>query len=747
VVEAEKNPEKKDRGSLSAPPKTVQAKKAKSRPKNKQGDDRRSKTAPVRLAAGLALLAIAVYLRSRRAPIFYNITTSDLSANNMLRDVADAWPIMKSVGARLFGAYAADDLLPAFALLLPAIFLIAGGVSGMWRGRKDVFAFLEKRRSRIVFLTVLFFVALACCLGAHFAVVGHYPAMGDEFCYMFGADHLGSGKLYVESPPMRDHFQSWSIINDGRWYSKVTIGWPLLLAAGRLADLEFLVNPILAAFCVLLLFLIGHALYGAEGGLLAAFWGLITPFFIMMSGTYFPHTATALFSLLFIYFMLRAFEKDRWAFPVLAGLSMAYLLMIRPGDAGVLFLGMIPMVAYHFVRSGDRKKTALKIAIMGALFFVGVGLLMLINQIQNGSPLLFGYEKFGPGEKWGFGPYGHTLLKGLWNTAYSMMRIGSWGVPFVGLFMLISLFGKNWSTRLFVVPVIGTMVLYAGFYTLAGFEIGPRYYLPMYLLAMIPASGGAILVRDHLKKWRVPGSPAFIACLASSTLIFMAASVLPRMLATVKAQMAIVAEPSKTMHAPPVESPSLIFLRDHLYMKNTFLNRNTWRYNDRKHVFVLYLMPEDNKKVMEMFPDRYVYMTVVDPGTGKVDFVPYVNNSEIADNYLAAGLNYVEFDPHKAVTAFAKALEMRGEEPSILMNLARAYDMADDKLNAVEIYFKVIRSWDDSLKDRALFFLATDLRELGKTREALQVYEELARTGRDANYRSRAYAWLEKMAR
>lgn len=690
---------------------------------------------------------IAVYLRSKRTPVFYNITTSDFSANNMLRDVADAWPIMKSVGSRLFGAYAMDDLLPAFALLLPAVFLIAGGVSGMWKGGKDVFSFLENRTPRIIFLAILFIIVLSCCLGVHFAVVGHYPAMGDEFCYMFGADHLASGKLYVESPPMRDHFHSWSIINDGRWYSKVTIGWPLLLAAGRLANLEFLVNPILAATCVLLLFLIGNSLYGVEGGLLAAFWGLVTPFFIMMSGTYFPHTATALFSLLFIYFMLRSFEKDRWVFPVLAGLSMAYLLMIRPGDAGVLFLGMIPMMAYHFVKSGDRKKTALKIAVLVALFFVGVGLLMLVNQIQNGSPLLFGYEKFGPGEKWGFGPYGHTLLKGLWNTAYSMMRIGSWGVPFVGFFMLISLFGKTRSTRLFVAPVIGYTVLYAGFYTLAGFEIGPRYYLPMYLLAIIPASGGAILVRDYLKKRRAPGSLTFIAGLVFSTLIFMAASVLPRMLATIKAQMAIVAEPSKTLAQPPVESPSLIFLRDHLYMKNTFLNRNYRQYQNRKHVFVLYLMPEDNQKVMEMFPNRKMYMTVVNPGTGKFDFVPYVDNSESAENYLAAGLNYVEFDPHRSVTAFAKSLEMRPDEPTIMMNLARAYDMAEDKRNAVEFYYKVIRSWDDSLKDMALSFLGTDLRQLGQTREALKVYEELARTGRDANYRSRAYAWLEKMAR
>ncbi len=717
------------------------------RPTDKREAGRRSKPVPVRLVAGLALLAIAVYLRSKKTPVFYNIITSDYSANNMLRDVADAWPIIRSVGWKLFGSYAVDVLLPAFAFLLPAVFLLAGGLSGMWKGGKAVFSFLENRTPRIVLLAVLCVIALSCCLGVHFAVIGHHPVIGDEFCYMFGADHLASGKLYVDSPPMRDHFQAWSLVNDGKWYSKVTIGWPLLLAVGGLADLEFLVNPILAALCVLMLFLIGNSLYGVEGGLLAAFWGLVTPFFIMISGTSFPHTATALFSLLFIYFMLKAFEGDRWVFPVLAGLSMVCLLMIRPADAGVLFLGMIPMMAYHFVRSGDKRKTALKIAVLAALFFAGVGLLMLINQIQNGQPLLFGYEKYRPGETWGFGAYGHTVLKGLWNTAYSLMRVGSWGVPFVGLFMLIALFRKEWSTRLFVVPVIGATMLYAGYYTLASFEIGPRYYLPMYILAIIPASGGAILVRDLLKKRRAPGSMTFVAGLVLSTLLFMAVGVLPRMLPAVKTQAAVVAELSKVLDEPPVESPSLIFLRDHLYGKNTFLNRNYWQYHKSKHLFVLYLMPEDNRKVVEMFPFRKPYMTVVNPNTGKIDFVPYVDNSEDAGNYLAAGLNYVEFDPHLAARAFTKALEMKPDDPTIMMNLARAYDLDEDKRNAVELYAKVIQSGQASLRDMALFFLATDLRQLGRMREALTVYQDLARVGQDSFYQSRAQGWVEKIAR
>lgn len=701
----------------------------------------------LRLAAGLALLAIAVYVRSRKTPPFYNITTGDYSANNLLRDVADAWPIIKSVGGGLFKEFVATGLVPVLLFLLPAVFLIAGALSGMGTKDKGLFSFLEKRRPRAIFLAALAVIALAGCLTAHFAVVGHNPEIGDEFCYMFGADQLASGKLYAASPHLRDPFQAWSVINDGKWYSKVTIGWPLLLAAGRAGHLEYLVNPILAALCVLILFLIGELLYGAEGGLLAAFWGLATPFFLLMSGTYFPHTATALFSLLFIYGMLRAFKEDRRAWPVLAGLSMAFLLLIRPADAGVVFLGMAPLMAYHVIATGDRKKAAAKIGIIVALFAAGIGLLMLINQVQNGHPLLFGYQKYRADEAWGFGANGHTPLKGLWNTAYSFMRIGAWGVPFVGLFLLISLFRKDWTTRLFMAPAAGFTILYAGFYTLASFEIGPRYYLPMVVLAIIPATGGALFVRDLLKRKNMPGSRTFVAALVFTTFIFLAVGVWPRMAASVKAQMAVVSELPKLLDDPPVGAPSLIFLRDHLYLKNTYLTRNFWRFQDQAHVYVLYLTPEENKKVLEMFPQRHAYMTVVDPSTRTMSFVPYVDNAESFEDYLAAGLNYVEFDPRQAAAALAKAWAIRPGDPQVMMSLARAYDMAGDRSNAVDAYSMVVKSGEPSLRDMALFFLATDLRELGRTNDALGVYEELARTGTDPKYQSRAAVWLKKMAR
>ena len=700
---------------------------------------------PVRLIAGLLLLAAAAYLRSVKTSSFANITTGEYSANNLLRGVAEDWPVIRSLGAKLLGAFSAENLLPTFALLLPAVFLIAGGLSRLGAPGRSGSGLLKKGRPRTAVLAILFIAALAGSLVMHFAVVGDFPPVGDEFCYTFGADHLAAGKLAVDSPPLRDHFQTWSIVNNGRWYSKVTVGWPLLLALGRSLGLAFLVNALFAGFAVVLLFLIGERLYGAEGGLLAALWGLATPFFIMLSGTAFPHTATALFSLLFIYLLLRAFEEDGRTFPVLAGLTMILLLLIRPGDAGVLFLGLVPVLACHFAGAKDKKAAAVKIGLMAVVSLAGIGLLMAVNMAQNGAPLLFGYQKYLAGERWGFGPNGHSLLRGLWHTAYSLMRAGAWGVPFVGLFTLISLFAKKRPIPLFVVPVLGCLALYGGYYTLAVFEIGPRYYLPMYLLALIPAGGGAVMVRDALARRRVPAANAFIASLALSTLLFSAAGAWPRLAASVRTQLTSLAGVSRLLGDPPVEAPSVIFLRDHLYLKNTYLTRNLPRFRDSRHIYVLYLMPEDNEKLMALFPSRNFYSTVVDPATGRLEFVAGVDNSPSALNYLVAGLNYVEFDPRQAAAAFQRALDLAPGEPTTMMNLARALDLAGDKWAAVGFYARTVQSGDAGLRDQALFFLATALRELGEPAEALKVYAELAGSGADASYRDRAAAWIDKL--
>jgi tetratricopeptide (TPR) repeat protein len=700
------------------------------------------------LIAGILLLAAAVWLTLAKPSSFTDLTTTSLSASNLLNGVAEDWPVIRSVAGAYVKAFAAENLLPVFVLLLPALLLIAQGLSRLGKTDRSLFGFLARPGARKAFLAGLFGLTLAAGLAGHFLVIGHYPAVGDEFCYLFGADQLAAGKLTLESPPMRDHFQTWSIVNDGRWYSKVTVGWPLLLAAGRAVRLQVLLNPLLAALSVVLLFLIGEVLFGPEAGCLAALWGLVTPFVIILSGTLFPHSANAFLDLLYIYFLLRAVETRRRTPSVLAGLALAFLLLVRPADGGVLLLATLPLLGYEFLKAGAKRRTAGTAAVIIAFFMAGLGLLMAVNLVQNGHPFVFGYQKYLAEDAWGFGANGHTLLRGAWHTLYSVMRAGVWGVPFLGLFILVSIAAKGRRPAwLFLVPVAGSMALYAGYYTLAGFEYGPRYYLPLYVLALIPAAAGVLHIRDALARRRLAGAGSLVTALILSTVLFTAAGTWPRLVKAVKAQTPSLIQVSRLLNAPPVEAPSLIFLRDHRDLKNTYLTRNLPGYRTSRHIWALYLSPEENEKLVALFPDRKVYTTVRDPATGGLEFLSGVDDSPSALSYLVAGLNYIEFDPHKAVLAFAKALEIAPDQPTIMMNLARAGDLDGDRWGAVGLYARVLQSGETSLRDQAFFFLATDLRLLGRPDEALKVYAELAGSGADPSYRDRAAAWVEKLNR
>ena len=551
----------------------------------------------------------------------------------------------------------------------------------------------------------------------------------------------------MDSPPQRDHFQTWSVVNDGRWYSKVTVGWPLLLAAGRAVRLEALINPFLAALSVVLLFLVGEALFGLEAGCLAALWGLLTPFFVLLAGTRFPHTATAFLSLLSIFLLLKAYEAERRAFAVLAGLTLAFLLLVRPADGGVLLLGLVPLMGHRILRAGKGRPAALTSGIVVALALAGIGLLMAVNMAQNGHPLVFGYQRYLSEDAWGFGANGHTLLRGLWHTAYSLMR-AALGRP-VRRPPRARLAPREEQAAGLAPPRAGGRLAGALRRLLHSRRLRIRAALlsSMYLIALVPAAAGALFVRDALVRRRFPGARAFVLALALSTLLFTAAGVWPRLAPAVRAQTPTLKKVSRLLAVPPVKSPSLIFLRDHTVLKNTHLTRNLRSYERSPHVYVLYLDPEENKRVLARFPSRQPYMTVVDPVTGQVDFAPYVDNTASPANYLAAGLNYIEFDAGKAAGAFAKALELAPDEPTIMMNLARAHDLEGDKDSAVVMYARVLLSGAAALRDQALFFLANDLRERGESAEALKVYAELAKSGSDASYRDRAAAWFDKLSR
>ena len=110
--------------------------------------------------------------------------------------------------------------------------------------------------------------------------------------YLCQAQTLARGRLWAPAPAEPTFFeQEFLLVRDGRWFGKYPPGYPLVLALGVLAGKPWLVNPILAALTVLLLYLLRQGLYGRATGQVAILLMLTSPLFLFMSSSMMAHTA------------------------------------------------------------------------------------------------------------------------------------------------------------------------------------------------------------------------------------------------------------------------------------------------------------------------------------------------------------------------------------------------------------------------------------------------------------------------
>ena len=709
----------------------------------------------LRLAApALLLLAGAIALRLTASRFFYNVETERVSAYRLAEDVPRLSTVMWTLFKSLSGIYGRGYLLPAYVLLLPAIILLASRLSrarSVQTGAEalaEAPAFMETQAHQRRFLVAVFVVTFLVVTGIHFFVIHAYPQVSDEHSYVFQADLLASGKLYTESPPMPQFFQTMNIVNDGKWYSKYTVGWPLLLAPGRLARADFAVNAACAALSLVVLYLIGKQLLGPSGGALSVFFAGLSPFFLLPAGTYFPHTASGLASLLYVYCLVRAAEDGKWRYAACAGLSLAYLLQIRPQDGLLILVGTLPLVVYLARRrsaGGQRavKRAPARFALVLILFALGVGALMLVNKVQTGQAGLFAFLKYEPTERWGFGTLGHSPLRGLWNMAYTFMRAGFWAVPFLAVLALISMVRRQLAVTLLVMPAVAFAAFYFFYYDLGGMDVGVRFYLPALILLCVPAAGGVLAIKDVWEKSRRPGSADFLPSLVALVAAFMVLGVFPPLLTEVGSRF----EQSvnlyrQTTHPSEVQGRSIIFLGDDPDRKNNLFTRNTWRYDEQTNLMVYYLTPQENLELIKRFPDRQPYFVFLNMESRRYEVTSQVDNSESPHNYVLAARNYrygVE-DTDRAEEAYMSALALDRYNINTVVELAGLYVSHKEYEKAVPLYRAVIAT---GRYPAVQYLLGRTFGEMGRKDEAIEVLEAFAETWSDEVLKTKAQGWID----
>ena len=330
---------------------------------------------------------------------------------------------------------------------------------------------------------------------------GFYQA--DEGTYLFQARCAANGRLSVALPPVPEHLLDYEyhVIANGKWFGKYPYGWPAVLALGTLANLEWLVNPLL-----------GLALLGAAYGAAKWFtppgsqnWGVaflaLSPCFTLNCVGFMSHVMCGLplAGAVLCYMRQERSKKPlRWLFGLAACLGVS--VVVRPFTAVCAGPVLVVAVLWRLVRQREMRQAAAFLGFGLLAAAVSSGSLAVTNRNLTGSYLVSPYSV---GQRVSGVPEIsleiHSLLETL--TRVTPVRLADTGItafPFIFLLAGYALIrrprGRDWLlAALFAALVAGYLVDIEN----SDSPVGERFYFETFFaLALLAGIGWARLERD-----------------------------------------------------------------------------------------------------------------------------------------------------------------------------------------------------------------------------------------------------------
>ncbi len=347
-------------------------------------------------------------------------------------------------------------------------------------------------------------------------VLGRYTSSGDEWADTFQAAVFAKGHAYASMPPCSEAFRSfWVFQYMGRSFSQYTPGWPLFMAPFVAVGAAWLAGPfslgVLAAGVARLARRAAagfapsdrapdlHELRAA--GWLAGLCSILPSTMLINGGSRFPHVFVAAMYAWALEALLRIATPEpdhrrQWLWGTVLGGTAALMVSARPGDGGMLGVGLFVYALYALIRG----RLGLR-AIVGGVLACAVmgGWSLWVLRLQLGkwfatgyslNPLFYAWNKFKwsiprPDEyRWGF-----PLATGSycwWPSA-----------PALGFAGIATLRGR---ARRMAVAFVFSYVPFTAFYALlevarrSDHGYGPRYLLP----AIVPMAMGTGLMLAKL---------------------------------------------------------------------------------------------------------------------------------------------------------------------------------------------------------------------------------------------------------
>jgi len=459
------------------------------------------------------------------------------------------------------------------------------------------------------FLGLVFIIALGALAGFALLVLQNFPNSADEYVYLFQAKTLAEGKLYGPVHPLQPFFKFLYIGDkDGKRVGQYPPGWPLLLSLGVLINLPWIINPLIGALTLIIIYLIGKTVYNPVVAAYAVIIVLGSPFFLFNSASYFSHPTSLLAASVFTLFFVKTYQSEKPIYPFLSGLALGFTFITRHLDP-VLF--GLPFGFFLLVDVFRKERNALRNLLLLALGPLPcVGLWMLYNYKITGSPFLPVSTYVNSGLTLSVPPVSAASPTRVKHLIDYLANLNLW-MYFGSLIFLIPF----WISRkgrwdyLFASSVLtvifGYFLLWKGG---GGNQYGPRYYyVALVSLALIIARG----------IYEMPGlikdpRPRQLGLAFISATLFMNLFVIS---AHIRAEHETIYERNDLYRKVQEQGihHGIVFLRTGTAtMPVTDLTRNSPDFQDK----VLYArdLKEKNALLMNYYPDRRYYLYEYDQG-------------------------------------------------------------------------------------------------------------------------------------
>ncbi len=338
-------------------------------------------------------------------------------------------------------------------------------------------------------------------------ILGGIPHIPDSAMYYRQAILLSHGKLYISDFAMhpQDAFMLMgNYERDGKVFFHYPHFWPVLIAIFIKLNIPWLLNPLLSALSLLLIFLIARKMFDENTGVVASALYCFSPFVILMAGDYMMHAATLFFLLAAFYFVLVYIASPTIWSALLAGLSLGYAFNLRP----LTVIGVFAPIGIYLLISYRKRVFKWKSAWFVLGFACMFALLLGDNYIMTGAPFKIEH------------PIGSFINDPQSIFSFSNVQSGAnhadTSLPYFSPLIFHS-FIPDIILALSVIPLIvsrrrndfllmGIFIMLVALYMLTYAEgihgYGPRYYYEASFAVLILAARGILWIIDQFSSRR-----------------------------------------------------------------------------------------------------------------------------------------------------------------------------------------------------------------------------------------------------